>query len=110
MPEGEALITQLNCAENREYIQGAIIESGIFGQPFKLGFPDSTEEAMEWGKQFLDMLGVSTLDEARKLPACYIRDKNDEFGKLWGTVEDGIFRKIITRIIYHQECLLMFRF
>lgn len=90
---GGSVVTQLNCAENREYIQGAIIESGIFGQPFKLGFPDSTEEAMEWGKQFLDMLGVSTLDEARKLPACYIRDKNDEFGKLWGTVEDGIFQK-----------------
>lgn len=89
---GISVVEQLNCKENRDDIQGAIIESGIFGQPFEMGFPDSREEAMEWGVQFLDFLGVDTLEEARKLPASYIRDKNDEFGKLWGTVDDGTFQ------------------
>lgn len=90
---GGSVLAQMNCMENKGYIQGAIIESGMFGLPFKMGFPISTEEAMEWGKKFLNLLGVSTLEEARKLPASYIRDKNDEFGKLWGTVNDGICQK-----------------
>lgn len=96
---GGSVLTQLNCEENRDYIQGAIVSSGIFGDPFKNEFSVTLEEAMESGKKFLEFLGVSSLEEARKLPAEYIRDKNDEYGKFWGTVVDGKFQ---TDTIFHN--------
>lgn len=89
---GGSVLTQLNCAENKGYIQGAIISSGIIGDPFKNRFSVTLEEAMENGKNFLEFLGVSSIEQARKLPAEYIRDKNDEYGKFWGTVIDGTFQ------------------
>ena len=90
---GGSVLSQLSCPENKDYIQGAIIESGIWANPFKSDFAISLEEAKQQSLDFFDFLGVKSLDEARKLPADYIRDRNDAFGKFWGTVVDGNFCK-----------------
>lgn len=89
---GGSVITQLNSVENRNCIKGAIIESGIFHDPHQKLFELTRGEALEQGSEFLKYLGVSTIDEARKLSAEYIRDKNDEFNKFWGTVVDGNYQ------------------
>lgn len=52
----------------------------------------SREEALDQGRRFLDFLGVKTIEEARALPAEYIRDKNDAFGAFWGTIPDGVYQ------------------
>lgn len=89
---GGSVLTQLNCQENKECIKGAVISSGIFGDSSHNEFSVTLKEAEENSIGFLEFLGVSSVDEARKLPAEYIRDKNDQYGKFWGTVTDGKFQ------------------
>lgn len=89
---GGSVMTQLNCPGNRGYIQKAIVESGIFLDPFQERFTTSLDKALKQGKDFFDFLGVNTLKEARALPAEVIRDKNNEFGVFWGTVVDGVYQ------------------
>lgn len=89
---GGSVMTQLNCPGNRGYIQKAIVESGVFLDPFQERFTTSMEKAMKQGKDFFDFLGVNSLKEARALPAEVIRDKNSEFGVFWGTVVDGVYQ------------------
>lgn len=89
---GGSVLTQLNCQENKDCIKGAIVSSGIFGDPFHDEFSVTLEEAEENSIRFLEFLGVSSVDEARELPAEYIRDKNDQYGKFWVTVTDGKFQ------------------
>ena len=72
---GGSVLTQLNCLQNEGYIQKAIVESGIFHDPFVDRMKLSREEALDQGRRFLDFLGVKTIEEARALPAEYIRDK-----------------------------------
>lgn len=89
---GGSVLAQLNCPGNEGYIQGAIIESGIFHDPYRDRFKLTREEALKQGERFFDWLGVKTLEEARALPAEYIRDKNDAFGAMWLTVPDGVYQ------------------
>ncbi|MCQ2530766.1 MAG: carboxylesterase family protein [Lachnospiraceae bacterium] len=49
------------------------------------------EEREKTGVEFFEKLGVKTLEEARALPAEYIRDKFGETRNFWGAVTDGVF-------------------
>ncbi len=89
---GGSVLTQLNCPANKDYIQKAIIQSGVFQDPFQQLLHITYEEEIKQGKDFFAFLGVKTLEEARALPAEYIRDKNDEFQVFWGTVVDGVYQ------------------
>lgn len=90
---GGSVLTQMNCEENKGLIKRAVIESGIFLNPYK-DSPYSTLDKMEkQGEEFLKFLGVSSVEEARELPAEYIRDKNEESGIYWWTCLDGRFQK-----------------
>ena len=90
---GASVMTQLNCPANAPHIKKAIVMSGIFSNPFQEKRLTDLKEAEKWGEEFFRFLGVSTLEEARALPAEYIRDKNDAFGHYWGIVADGTFQK-----------------
>lgn len=89
---GGSVMAQLNCPQNKGLIQGAIVESGVFLNPFEKTFGITPEESVRQSLDFFSFLGVSSMEEARRLPAEYIRDKNDAFGRFWGTVIDGTFQ------------------
>ncbi len=89
---GGSVLTQLNCEKNKGYIQKAIVESGIFHDPYQDRMKLTREQALEQGERFFEYLGVKNLEEARALPAEYIRDKNDAFGAFWGTIPDGVYQ------------------
>ncbi len=90
---GGSVMTQLNCPDNKDYIQGAIVESGVFYNPNRNPFVSTLADAEQKGVEFFKGLGVSSLDDARKLPAELIRDYTEKNGWFWGTVVDGIFQK-----------------
>ena len=92
---GGSVLSQLVSPQNKDFCQKAIIESGVFTQIY----PDTImplqrynlSQAEKEGEKFFDFLGVSSLEEARKLDALYIRDKALEYNKFWCTVVDDKF-------------------
>ncbi|AQR97303.1 carboxylesterase/lipase family protein [Clostridium saccharoperbutylacetonicum] len=92
---GGSVMTQITSPQNEGFCQKAIIESGIIttlykGNPMPLDKYNLAEAEQE-GIKFFEFLGVSSLSEARKLDAKYIRDKSVEYKKYWGTVHDNVF-------------------
>ncbi len=88
---GGSVISQLNCPENSRYIKGAVIESGYFKTPYTQHFSFPPEQAQKQSEDFLESLGVSSIDEARKLSWETVRDANDSFHRMWFSVKDGTF-------------------
>ena len=90
---GGSVLSQLTCPANKPYIKKAIVDSGIMLNlyaPFRVRL--SLEDAAKMGEEFFRELGVSTLAEARAIPAEVIRDKTSGVRRFWGTVADGIFQ------------------
>lgn len=92
---GGSVLSQLVSPQNEDLFQKAIIQSGIITMPYegdrKPGPRTTLEEAEQEGIKFFEFLGVSSLEEARKLDAKYIRDKALEYKGFWGTVIDNKF-------------------
>lgn len=93
---GMSVMTQLNCAENRPYIKGAIVDSGIFLNAY--GFtglsPSPLSKAEADGEKFFEHLGVKTLKEARALDARDIFEKFCSYHEsFFGSVIDEKFIK-----------------
>lgn len=93
---GMSVMTQLNCAENRPYIKGAIVDSGIFLNAY--GFtglsPSPLSKAEADGEKFFEHLGVKTLKEARAMDARDIFEKFCSYHEsFFGSVIDGKFIK-----------------
>jgi len=81
---GASVLNQLTCKANSDIIKGAIIYSGIIrfasnDMEKDLFFPKPLEEAEKKGEEFFEYLGVSSLEEARKLDAFTIRAKYAEY-------------------------------
>ena len=77
---GASVMNQFTCKANRDIIKGAIIYSGIIRMASNemeadLFFPVSLEKAEQKGVELFEYLGVSTLEEARKLDPFFIREK-----------------------------------
>lgn len=75
---GGSVLSQMACPDNKGLFQRAVIMSGMIGSPYTketIGIPKPLWEAEENGVEFLDFLGVSDIEEARKLDAFYIRDQ-----------------------------------
>ena len=80
--------------------QKAVILSGIIGFPYFDDFviiPRDFEEVKKRGDDFIKSLGVSSVEEARKLDAEFVRDKASEFrngtGFFFCPSVDGCFLK-----------------
>ncbi len=94
---GMSVLTQVTSAKNNGLFQKAIIQSGMFAKLYpnnrapEMGL--DLKEAEKKGVDFFKFLGVSTLDEARKLDAKYIRDKSVEYKSrgTFGTIVDNVF-------------------
>jgi para-nitrobenzyl esterase len=79
---GMSVAAQLVAPQNEGLFQKAIIQSGIFMSPYgRVGLQSTMKEAEDKGVKFLKLLGVKTLDEARRLDAVFIRDKMLEEAK-----------------------------
>jgi len=67
--------------ESRKYFKRAVIESGIFLNPFMNLFPKRSVSASEQiGVDFFKLCGCNTLAEARKLTTEQLRQKWEEWG------------------------------
>jgi para-nitrobenzyl esterase len=92
---GGSVMNQLTSPQNAGLFQRAIVQSGVSANLYPGNsmskFLRGLEEAEADGIRFFESLGVSTLAEARKLDAAYVRDKYLESGSFWGTVTDGKF-------------------
>jgi para-nitrobenzyl esterase len=92
---GGSVMSQLTSPQNEGLFQKAIVMSGVFTGLYpssrKFGARRTVQEAAQEGVKFFQRLGVSTLKEARKLDAVYIRDKWLENRNFWGTVQDDQF-------------------
>ena len=79
---GGSVMSQMTCPDNFGLFQRAMVMSAMIRDPYGeggIGKPCSLEEAEENGRQFFEFLGVSSLEEARKLDALYIRDRYAEY-------------------------------
>jgi len=97
---GASTLTQLTRPENYNDISGAVILSGMIRDPFHIDNlirPISLSDAEKRGAEFIKYLGVSSIDEARKLDAFFIRDKYAKFrethGIMFSTIIDESFIK-----------------
>lgn len=92
---GGSVLSQLTSPQNEGLFQKAIIQSGLITSLYPNNrmpiIKQSLSEVEERGKKFFELLGVSTLKEARELDAVYIRDQYLASGEFWGTVVDGTF-------------------
>ncbi|WP_276358144.1 carboxylesterase/lipase family protein [Cohnella caldifontis] len=92
---GGSVMNQLASPQNEGLFQRAIVQSGIFTKLYPGArtprFLRDLKEAEEDGVRFFEFLGVSSLAEARKLDAVYLRDKMLEYKSFWGTVVDQAF-------------------
>jgi len=91
---GGSVCAQLTSPQNEGLFQKAVIISGIMGGvfPSRMGRHPSFAEAEEIGVKFFEHLGVKTLEEARALPAEFVRDKTLDFPYRFGTTSDGVFQ------------------
>lgn len=89
---GGSVLSQLTSPQNEGLFQRAVIMSGLFLPVYPDNpvppFQQPLKEAEKQGSRFFEFLGVSTLEQARKLDATYVRDKMLEYGEFWGTVID----------------------
>lgn len=92
---GGSVLSQLTSPQNEGLCQRAIIQSGIFNILYPSsrmpGFGLNLAEAEQEGVKFFQFLGVSSLVEARRLDAEFVRIKSLEYKGFWGTVVDNKF-------------------
>lgn len=95
---GGSVINQLAYKKNKPMIKRAVVESGMFINPFMTMFPSrSLADAEKIGQEFFEFCGVKNLKEARDLSTEFLFKKWDEWGGFpksvmtWGPVNDGSF-------------------
>lgn len=96
---GGSTLNQLTCKENFDIIKGALIYSGLIRlartqSENDLFFPLPLEKAEKKGEDFFEFLGVKSLEEARALDPCVIRDKYAKYrekGVMFAPIQDGKF-------------------
>lgn len=91
---GGSVLIHITSPQSKGLFQKAIIQSGVFVPLYPnnrlLRMDVSLREAEQEGVKFFEFLGVSSLSEARKLDAQYIRDKAVEYKNFFLPVLDDI--------------------
>ena len=95
---GGSVMAQMACADNKGYFNKASVFSGMFRSPYIVNdffIPFSLKDAEKLGEKLFEELGVTTLEEARKLDAQFIRktysNMRDRTGVMFAVVNDGLF-------------------
>ena len=91
---GASVMAQLNNPASAACFQNAIVQSGIFYRPYeKDAFsPLTLAETEQKGVEFFRFLGVSSLEEARRVPARDVLKAYHAFGHNWNIAIDGKFQ------------------
>lgn len=94
---GGSVMSQTTCMANAGLFHRAVVMSAMIRNPYSkeamIG-PKPLAQAEEMGKTFFEMLGVSTLEEARKIDTWTIREKYAEYAQSHTrmmTVQDDVF-------------------
>ena len=108
---GGSVMAQVVSPQNAGLFQKAIVDSGLTITAYPGGFfhreKDLSEAELD-GVEFFKFLGVSTLEEARKLEAVFLRDKMVEYKAFWGPVIDGKFYVgDANRLFMENKCQLV---
>ena len=78
---GGSVLFHIENPESRKYFKRAVVESGVFFNPFHNLFPDrSVSDAEKIGQEFFEFCGAKNLEEARKLTSQDLWKKWDEWG------------------------------
>jgi len=92
---GASVMHQLTAPQNEGLFNKAVVHSGIFARVYRSqGIPGSGKtlsQVEKEGVNFFDFLGVSSLEEARKLDGEVLRIKALEYEAFWGPVIDKQF-------------------
>ncbi len=95
-----SVIFHIENPESRKYFKRAVVESGLFINPFRDVFPrHSVGDAEKIGEEFFKFCGVKSLDEARNLPVDVLQKKWSDWGgffksaETWGPIYDGNFMR-----------------
>ena len=91
---GGSVMAQVASPLNKGLFQKAICDSGMDQIPYPPGMFGSNltlAEAEAYGVEFFKELGVETLEEARALPAEYVRDKSNVSKTRFAVVQDNTF-------------------
>ncbi len=92
---GMSVCAQMTSPQNHGLFQRAIVESGTFIQPYgvPMGIRGRTlKEAQAQGEKFFAALGVSSLEEARRVDARTIEDLSLSWPwGCWSEAVDGVF-------------------
>jgi para-nitrobenzyl esterase len=91
---GGSVMAQVTSQQNAGLFQKAIVDSGLTITAYPSDFFHEEKElsqAERDGVEFFKFLGVSSLVEARRLDAVFLRDKMIEYKAFWGPVIDGKF-------------------
>lgn len=109
---GGSVMCQLTNLDNKGLFNRAIVLSGVIGSPYReSGFPAPMplEEAEKYGEEFFKLLGVSTLEEARKIDADTILAKYNEFnqthGRLFTILDNKFVKGEATKLCLQGEVL-----
>lgn len=89
---GGSVLSQMTSPMTKDLFQRVIVDSGVRQLMYRPAMPSRTlREAEEAGVKFFELLGIKTLEEARKLDAFYVRDTVYANKLFFGPVEDGVF-------------------
>ncbi|MCR4894735.1 MAG: carboxylesterase family protein [Eubacteriales bacterium] len=88
---GGSTCAQMGSLINEGLFQKAIIMSGTMTGVYGSRAGITYEEAQKQGEDFFKYLGVSTLEEARKIDAVTLRDKCEAYNGRFSTVVDNKF-------------------
>ena len=104
---GGSVLNQITCKDNFGLIKGAVIMSGLIRFPGDdILFPVGLKKAEEKGKEFLEFLGVNSIEEARKIDAFTIRNKYGEWAQdhpRFAPCEDGVTYKTDPLMSYEEN-------
>ncbi|MCR4807282.1 MAG: carboxylesterase family protein [Lachnospiraceae bacterium] len=79
---GGSVLNQICNKDNAHMVKGAVIFSGMIRfDGDAILTPAALDKAEKRGDDFLKFMGVSSIEEARKLDALFIRDKYDKFAR-----------------------------
>jgi para-nitrobenzyl esterase len=91
---GGSVMAQVTSPQNAGLFQKAIVDSGLIITAYPqdlFHMEKNISQAEQDGVKFFKFLGVSSLADARKLDAVFLRDKMIEYKAFWGTAIDGKF-------------------
>ncbi len=107
---GGSVSNQITDPDNFGIIKGAVIMSGLIWDPFSTDnplIPGGVDGLKKRGAQFLEFLGVNTIEEARRIDAITIRDKYALFAqkgdRFWPTIDCGPYKEIPFKAICENK-------